>query len=67
VSKVTLPFYRRLNYFTAYEYLEARFDGARSAALGRGHLHRLAARLDGDGDLRPLPRDQHGNRRIAFR
>src|SRR5712671_1189044 len=26
VSKVTLPFYRRLNYFTAYEYLEARFD-----------------------------------------
>jgi SSS family transporter len=26
VSVVTLPFYRRLNYFTAYEYLEARFD-----------------------------------------
>src|SRR5262245_56096086 len=26
VSKVTLPFYRKLNYFTAYEYLEARFD-----------------------------------------
>src|SRR4051812_27678841 len=26
VLKVTLPFYRRLNYFTAYEYLEARFD-----------------------------------------
>jgi SSS family transporter len=26
VAKVTLPFYRRLNYFTAYEYLEARFD-----------------------------------------
>jgi SSS family transporter len=26
VSRVTLPFYRRLNYFTAYEYLEARFD-----------------------------------------
>ena len=26
VSMVTLPFYRRLNYFTAYEYLEARFD-----------------------------------------
>src|SRR5262252_7930494 len=26
VSKVTLPFSRRLNYFTAYEYLEARFD-----------------------------------------
>src|SRR5262252_7322938 len=26
VSKVTLPFYRRLNYFTAYEYLEKRFD-----------------------------------------
>jgi SSS family transporter len=26
VSKVTLPFYRRLNYYTAYEYLEHRFD-----------------------------------------
>src|SRR5262245_2101090 len=26
VAKVTLPFYRRLNYFTAYEFLEARFD-----------------------------------------
>ncbi len=26
VSRVTLPFYRRLNVFTAYEFLEARFD-----------------------------------------
>ena len=26
VAYVTLPFYRRLNYFTAYEYLEQRFD-----------------------------------------
>ena len=26
VSRVTLPFYRRLNYYTAYEYLERRFD-----------------------------------------
>src|SRR5262245_42015931 len=26
VSKITLPFYRRLNYYTAYEYLEKRFD-----------------------------------------
>src|SRR5262245_7398137 len=26
VARVTLPFYRRLNVFTAYEYLEARFD-----------------------------------------
>jgi SSS family transporter len=26
VSRVTLPFYRRLNYYTAYEYLEKRFD-----------------------------------------
>ena len=26
VAQVTLPFYRRLNYYTAYEYLEARFD-----------------------------------------
>src|SRR5262245_18722645 len=23
VARITLPFYRRLNYFTAYEYLEA--------------------------------------------
>src|SRR5437763_11545334 len=26
VSRVTLPFYRRLNVYTAYEFLEARFD-----------------------------------------
>src|ERR1051325_7333618 len=26
VSRVTLPFYRRLNAYTAYEFLEARFD-----------------------------------------
>src|SRR5258708_11355253 len=26
VARVTLPFYRRLNYYTTYEYLEARFD-----------------------------------------
>src|SRR5205823_7716517 len=26
VSRVTLPFYRRLQVYTAYEYLEARFD-----------------------------------------
>jgi SSS family transporter len=26
VAKVTLPFYRRLNLYTTYEYLEARFD-----------------------------------------
>ncbi len=26
VARVTLPFYRRLNVYTAYEYLEARFD-----------------------------------------
>src|SRR5215467_3226832 len=35
VAKVTLPFYRRLNYYTAYEYLEARFDvRVRSLAAG---------------------------------
>jgi len=28
VAYVTLPFYRRLNVYTAYEYLEARFDGS---------------------------------------
>src|SRR4029077_7552208 len=34
-ARVTLPFYRRLNYFTAYEYLEARFDvRVRSLAAG---------------------------------
>src|SRR5262245_56092087 len=27
VSRVTLPFYRRLHIYTAYEYLERRFDG----------------------------------------
>src|SRR5256885_5502685 len=26
VTRVTLPFYRRLNVYTAYEYLESRFD-----------------------------------------
>jgi SSS family transporter len=26
VSRITLPFYRRLNLYTAYEFLEARFD-----------------------------------------
>src|SRR6185369_17581115 len=26
VTRVTLPFYRRLNSYTAYEFLEARFD-----------------------------------------
>jgi len=35
VAHVTLPFYRRLNYFTAYEYLEARFD-VRVRALASG-------------------------------
>src|SRR5216684_1446619 len=35
VARVTLPFYRRLNYYTAYEYLEARFDvRVRSLAAG---------------------------------
>ncbi len=33
VGKVTLPFYRRLNLYTAYEYLELRFD-IRVRALG---------------------------------
>src|SRR5437868_7356875 len=35
VAHVTLPFYRRLNYYTTYEYLEARFDvRVRSLAVG---------------------------------
>lgn len=35
VARVTLPFYRRLNVYTAYEYLEARFD-VRVRALAAG-------------------------------
>src|SRR6476660_9898664 len=35
VSRVTLPFYRRLNLITAYEFLEARFD-VRVRALAAG-------------------------------
>jgi SSS family transporter len=35
VARVTLPFYRRLNLYTAYEYLEARFD-VRVRALAAG-------------------------------
>src|SRR5258706_9534612 len=35
VANVTLPFYRRLNLYTTYEYLEARFDvRVRSLAAG---------------------------------
>src|SRR5882672_12970544 len=42
VARVTLPFYRRLNYFTAYEYLEARFDvRVRSLAAGIFIIWRL--------------------------
>jgi SSS family transporter len=42
VSLVTLPFYRRLNLFTAYEYLEQRFDvRVRSLAAGIFLLWRL--------------------------
>ncbi len=35
VSRVTLPFYRRLNLYTTYEYLEVRFD-VRVRALAAG-------------------------------
>jgi Na+/proline symporter len=42
VAHVTLPFYRRLNYFTAYEYLEARFDvRVRTLAAGIFIMWRL--------------------------
>src|SRR5215472_12006255 len=42
VAHVTLPFYRRLNYFTAYEYLEARFDvRVRTLAAGIFIIWRL--------------------------
>lgn len=42
VSRVTLPFYRRLNMFTAYEFLEARFDvRVRTLAAGIFIIWRL--------------------------
>jgi SSS family transporter len=42
VSRVTLPFYRRLNLYTAYEFLEARFDvRVRTLAAGIFILWRL--------------------------
>src|SRR5216683_4676667 len=42
VARVTLPFYRRLNYFTAYEFLEARFDvRVRTLAAGLFIIWRL--------------------------
>jgi SSS family transporter len=42
VSRVTLPFYRRLGLYTAYEYLERRFDvRVRSLAAGIFLLWRL--------------------------
>src|ERR1051325_2026986 len=42
VAHVTLPFYRRLNYYTAYEYLEALFDvGVRTLAAGLFIVWRL--------------------------
>ena len=63
VSKVTFPFYRRLNVFTAYEYLEARFDvRVRSSARD---LHPVAARLDGHGDVRAKPGHQCGDGRAG--
>ncbi len=42
VARVTLPFYRRLNLYTAYEYLEARFDvRVRTLAAGIFIIWRL--------------------------
>src|SRR6266498_4227026 len=42
VSRITLPFYRRLNLYTAYEYLEARFDvRVRTLAAGIFIIWRL--------------------------
>src|SRR6476646_6505540 len=42
VARITLPFYRRLNLYTAYEYLEARFDvRVRTLAAGIFILWRL--------------------------
>ena len=39
VAQVAFPFYHRLNFYTVYEYLEARFD-VRVRTLARGDLHR---------------------------
>src|SRR5262245_47425205 len=42
VSRITLPFYRRMNLYTAYEFLEARFDvRVRTLAAGIFVLWRL--------------------------
>jgi solute:Na+ symporter, SSS family len=42
VSRVTLPFYRRMNLYTAYEFLEARFDvRVRTLAAGIFVIWRL--------------------------
>ncbi len=42
VAKVAFPFYHRLNFYTAYEYLEARFDvRVRTLAAGIFILWRL--------------------------
>ena len=62
VAHVAFPFYHRLNFFTVYEYLEARFD-VRVRTLAAADLHPLAARLDGHRDVRAEPRDQRRHRR----
>ena len=62
VAKVAFPFFHRLNYFTVYEYLEARFD-VRVRTLARRHLHPLASGLDGDRDVCSEPGDQRRQRR----
>ena len=58
VAYVTLPFYRRLNYFTAYEYLEMRFD-VRVRTLAAG-IFMSGARLDGHRDRACLAVNRRG-------
>ena len=63
---VTLPFYRRLNYFTAYEYLEARFDvRVRSLAAGIFIVWRLGWMAT--AIYVPCLAIEHGDRRAIVR
>src|SRR5256885_13634896 len=49
VARVTLPFYRRLNYYTTYEYLEARVHlRVRALAAGTFIIWRAASMATAD-------------------
>ncbi len=62
VAHVAFPFYHRLNFYTVYEYLEARFD-VRVRTLAAMIFVAVAPRMDGHRDVRAEPRDQRRHRR----